>query len=199
DLFHLRRDVRWHDGVPTTARDVVFTFERVKDPVTAFPIPEYFELWNSVEAIDSFTVRFTFEPHMDPLHGWSLTPIAPAHVLDTVPPDRMYQTTFNRAPIGNGPFRFVEYRQGDRWIFEANPDFPEALGGRPYLDRVVWRPIPDGTAQVTEVRTGNADVSLTPMAELFAQFQSTEGLRGINRQGRQYANAIWNSRVPPLN
>src|SRR5690606_36762212 len=46
---------------------------------------------------------------------------------------------------------------------------------------------------------GIADVWLTPMAELFAQFQTTEGLPGINRQGRQYANAIWNSRVPPLN
>lgn len=197
-VFHLRRDVRWHDGVPTTAGDVVFTYERVKDPETAFPNPEYFQLWTGVEAVDSFTVRFSFEPHMDPLAGWAFTPIAPAHLLDSIPSARMQQASFNRAPVGNGPFRFVDYRQNDRWVFEANPDFPEALGGRPYLDRVVWRPIPDGSAQITELRTGAADIVLTPIADQYVAVKDMPGFRGIDKQGRQYANAIWNSRVPPL-
>lgn len=197
-VFHLRRDVRWHDGVPTTAADVVFTYERVKDPETTFPNPEYFQLWTAVEATDSFTVRFSFQPHMDPLAGWAFTPIAPAHLLDSIPSSRMQQASFNRAPVGNGPFRFVEYRQNDRWVFEANPDFPEDLGGRPYLDRVVWRPIPDGSAQITELRTGGADIVLTPIADQYVAVKDMPGFRGIDKQGRQYANAIWNSRVPPL-
>lgn len=197
-VFHLRRDVRWHDGVPTTASDVVFTYERVKDPETTFPNPEYFQLWTAVEATDSFTVRFSFQPHMDPLAGWAFTPIAPAHLLDSIPAARMQQAAFNRAPVGNGPFRFVEYRQNDRWVFEANPDFPEDLGGRPYLDRVVWRPIPDGSAQITELRTGAADIVLTPIADQYVAVKDMPGFRGIDKQGRQYANAIWNSRVPPL-
>lgn len=197
-VFHLRRDVRWHDGVPTTARDVVFTYERVKDPEATFPNPEYFQLWTGVQATDSFTVRFSFEPHMDPLAGWAFTPIAPAHLLDTIPSARMQQASFNRAPVGNGPFRFVEYRQNDRWVFEANPDYPEELGGRPYLDRVVWRPIPDGSAQITELRTGAADIVLTPIAEQYVAVKDMPGFRGIDKQGRQYANAIWNSRIPPL-
>ena len=197
-VFHLRRDVRWHDGVPTTAADVVFTYERVKDPETTFPNPEYFQLWTAVEATDSFTVRFSFQPHMDPLAGWAFTPIAPAHLLDSIPSSRMQQASFNRAPVGNGPFRFVEYRQNDRWVFEANPDFPEDLGGRPYLDRVVWRPIPDGSAQITELRTGAADIVLTPIADQYVAVKDMPGFRGIDKQGRQYANAIWNSRVPPL-
>ena len=197
-IFHLRRDVRWHDGVPTTARDVVFTFETVKNPETAFPNAEYFQYWTRAEAPDSFTVRFSFEPHLDPLAGWAFLPIAPAHLLDTVPPARMLQAAFNRAPVGNGPFRFVEFRQNDRWVFEANPDFPADLGGRPYVDRVIWRPIPDGNAQITELRTGGVDIVLTPMAEQYAEVRSMPGFRGIDRQSRQYANAIWNSRVPPL-
>lgn len=197
-VFHLRRDVRWHDGVPTTSRDVLFTFERAKDPETAFPNAEYFQLWTRGEAPDSFTVRFTFEPQMEPLAGWAFLPIAPAHLLDSIPSDRMLQAAFNRAPVGNGPFRFVEFRQNDRWVFEANPDFSEALGGRPYVDRIVWRPIPDATAQVTELRTGAADIVLTPQAEQFAMLQNQPGFRGINRDSRQYASAIWNSRVPPL-
>lgn len=197
-VFHLRRDVRWHDGVPTTAHDVVFTYERAKDPATLFPNPEYFQLWTSAEATDSFTVRFTFEPHMDPLAGWAFLPPVPAHLLDSIPSERMLQAAFNNAPVGNGPFRFVQYRQNDRWVFEANRDFPEDLGGRPYLDRVVWRPIPDGTAQITELRTGGADIVLTPISDQFVAVRELPGFRGIDRPGRQYASAIWNSRVPPL-
>ena len=197
-IFHLRRDVRWHDGVPTTAEDVVFTFERVKDPALGFPNIDYFQMWTAAEATDSFTVRFTFQPHMDPLAGWAFTPIAPAHLLDSIPSERMLQAAFNRAPVGNGPFRFVEYRQNDRWVFEANEDYPEGLGGRPYLDRVVWRPIPDGSAQITELRTGAADIVLTPIAEQFVAVKEMPGFRGIDRQGRQYANVVWNARVPPF-
>jgi peptide/nickel transport system substrate-binding protein len=197
-IFHLRRDVRWHDGVPTTARDVVFTFERAKDPATTFPNMEYFQFWTGAEATDSFTVRFTFAHHLDPLAAWPFVPIAPAHLLDTIPPARLRQAAFNRAPVGNGPFRFVEYRQNDRWVFQANPDFPEGLGGRPYLDRVVWRPIPDGNAQITELRTGRADISLTPVSEQFVAVRDMPGFRGIDKPSRQYATTVWNSRVPPL-
>jgi peptide/nickel transport system substrate-binding protein len=197
-IFRLRRDVHWHDGMQTTARDVAFTFEAATDPETTFPNSDYFARWTSVEATDSFTVRFSFEPHMDPLAGWAFLPIVPAHLLDSIPLTRMSQASFNRAPVGNGPFRFVEFRQNDRWIFEANPDFPEALGGRPYVNRIVWRPIPDGTAQITEVRTGGVDIALTPLSDQYATLKSSPGLRGIDKPGRQSANAIWNTRVPPL-
>lgn len=197
-VFHLRRDVRWHDGVPTTSRDVVFTFNAAKDPETAYPNADFFQSWTRAEATDSFTVRFAFEPHMDPLSGWAFLPVAPAHLLDTIPPARMLQAPFNRAPVGNGPFRFVSVRQNDRWVFEANPDFPQELGGRPYLDRVVYRPVPDATAQITELRTGSAHIVLTPPADQFAAIGSTPGFRGIEREGAQYASAVWNSRVPPL-
>jgi peptide/nickel transport system substrate-binding protein len=197
-VFHLRRDVRWHDGALTTARDVVFTFERAKNPETAFPNSDYLQFWTRAEAVDSFTVRFAFQPHFEPLAGWAFLPIVPAHRLDSIPAARMLQAGFNHAPVGNGPFRFVEFRQNDRWVFEANTDFPDALGGRPYLNRVVWRVIPDGTAQITELRTGAADIVLTPTAEQYAELRNAPGLRGIEREGSQFANAIWNSRVPPL-
>jgi peptide/nickel transport system substrate-binding protein len=197
-VFHLRRDVRWHDGQPTTSRDVVFTFERARDPETAYPSADYFTLWTAVEAPDSFTVRFTFQPHMDPLAGWAFLPIVPAHLLDSIPAARMLQAAFNRAPVGNGPFRFVEFRQNDRWVFDANPDFPEALGGRPYIDRFVWRPIPNGTAQIAELRAGSADAILAPPAEEYAAIRGEAGFRGIDRSSRQFANVIWNGRVPPL-
>ncbi|HSJ26069.1 MAG TPA: ABC transporter substrate-binding protein [Longimicrobiales bacterium] len=197
-VFHLRRDVHWHDGVRTTARDVVFTYERAVDPETAYPNASYFEHWTGVEAQDSFTVRFTFGPHLEPLAGLTFLPIAPAHALEDVPPAAMRQAAFNKQPVGNGPYRFVSYRANDRTVFEANPDFPAALGGKPYIDRIVYRPIPDPTAQFAELAAGTADIILQPQAEEFVELAARPGIRGLERPGRQYASIMWNGRVEPL-
>jgi peptide/nickel transport system substrate-binding protein len=197
-VFHLRRDVRWHDGQLTTARDVVFTYERATDPQTAFPNASYFQHWTGVEAPDSFTVRFSFTPHLDPLGVLPFLPIVPAHLLDSIPAANMRQAAFNKRPVGNGPFRFVEHRTNDRTIFVANPDFPESLGGRPYIERIVYRPIPDATAQIAELTAGSADMILTPRAAEYPGLVERPGIRGIQRPGRQGANVMWNGRVPPL-
>jgi peptide/nickel transport system substrate-binding protein len=197
-LFELRRDVRWHDGEPTTARDVVFTFERVLDPATGYPNGDFFTHWTGVTAQDSFSVRVSFTAHADPLAGVPFLPIMPAHLLDSVPPERMRQAPFNKRPVGNGPFRFTEYRANDRWVFDANPDFPQALGGRPYLDRIVWRVVPDPTAQIAEITAGAADLILTPPSTEFPRLIQQPGLRGVDRPSRQYAMIIWNGRVRPL-
>lgn len=198
-VFHLRRDVRWHDGTPTTAADVVFTYERAKDPATAFPNSAYLAEWTGVEAIDSFTVRFRFNPHADPLAGLPFMPIAPRHLLDSIPSERMAQAAFNRAPVGNGPYRFVEYRANDRWVFAANDEFVEELGGRPHLDRVVFRIIPEPAAQVTELRTGTVDLALAPPAGEFARLDSLPNIRAIARPSRQFALLGWNTRREPFN
>src|SRR5690606_2172757 len=130
-VFHLRRDVRWHDGVPTTAYDVLFTYERARDPRTGSTIGHYFEHWTHAEVLDSFTIRFGFRPHGDPLASWPFAPIMPRHLLDTIPPERLRQAAFNKQPVGNGPVRFASARATDRRGPQANPYVPEAHGARP--------------------------------------------------------------------
>jgi peptide/nickel transport system substrate-binding protein len=198
-IMHIRQDVRWHDGVRVTARDVLFTYERVIDPETAYPDHQNFENWTAGVLVDSFTVRFAFTPHLEPLGGLPLLPIMPAHLLDSIPAARMRQIAFNKNPVGNGPFRFVEHRPNDRTVFAANEDFPEALGGRPWIDRLVWRGVPDATAQVAEITAGAADIVLSPPATQFPQLARQPGLRGVTGDGRVGANIIWNTRVAPLN
>ena len=193
-VFHLRADVRWHDGVPTRARDVVFTFERARDSVTAYPNAEYLAPFTAVEALDSLTVRFRYTPHYEPLAGLPLLPIMPAHLLDTVPAARLRQAAFNHRPVGNGPFRFVEYRANDRWVFEANPDFPAELGGRPWIDRVIWRVVPDALVQTTELQTGTVDVLMIPPADRFTALDSLAEVVGVVKPSRQYAFIGWNHR-----
>lgn len=197
-VFRLRRDVRWHDGQPTTAHDVVFTYDRARDPATAFPDAAYFQNYLGAEAVDSFAVRFRFRPHAEPLAGFPFIPIMPRHLLEGVPPAELRTAAFNKAPVGNGPYRFHEYRPGDRWVFAANPDFPEALGGRPYIDRVVWRVVSERTAQATEVETGAAHLALNPGVENIARLDSLDAVRAIIRPARRYAFVGWNGLRAPF-
>lgn len=197
-VLHLRRDVHWQDGPPTTSADVVFTYERAKDPATGFPSSGYLSSWTGVEAVDSYTVRFSFTPHADPLAALPYLPIVPKHLLDSIPSARIGQAAFSYAPVGNGPFRLVEYRANDRWVFAANDDFPEGLGGRPNVDRVVYRLIPEPAAQLTELRTGTIDMALAPPSAEFFRLDSLPNIRSIRRPSKMTALLGWNNRRAPL-
>lgn len=194
--FRLREDVRWHDGTPTTAEDVAFTFRAIKDPSTTFSDPVRFAAWDSVQVIDTHVVRFHVRPHPDPLFGWTMTAVAPAHLLSGVAPAAMAQAPFNQRPIGNGPFRFASRRANDRVVFEANREFPEALGGRPNLDRLVYRVIPESAARVAELVSGGIDLAYAyPISDLG---ELGGGMRAVETDARQMSFVAWNARRPPL-
>lgn len=195
-VFRLRRDIAWHDGVPTTAHDVVFTFERATHPGTAYPYPGRFEAWTGVKAVDSFTVRASLASRPDALMTWALSPIVPAHLLEDIAPAAMATAPFNRRPVGNGPFRFVEWRANDRLVLEANTAFPKALGGRPYLDRVVYRVIPDLSAELAELAAGEVDLVLNvPVSEVP---RIAERQRVIEGPMQQFSFVAWNGLRAPL-
>jgi peptide/nickel transport system substrate-binding protein len=63
-------------------------------------------------------------------------------VREGVAPEQIRTHPFGTHPVGNGPFRFVRRVPGQEWVFEANPGFPASLGGRPYLERLIFRVIP---------------------------------------------------------
>jgi peptide/nickel transport system substrate-binding protein len=197
-VFRLRDDVRWHDGRPTTAEDVKFTFDRARDPATGFPNAEYFENWDGAEVLDSTTVRFSLRPHADPLAVLPATPIMPRHLLDSIPAEQLQNAPFNQEPVGNGPFRFVSRRANDRVVLEANPDFPEELGGRPAVDRVVWQVIPENSAQLVALRTGEADVALGIRADQVEALDSTGRFHAVVAPSRTYQFIGWNGKVPAL-
>lgn len=198
-VLHLRDDVRWHDSTKTTAYDVEFTYRRGVDPNTGYPNGDYWVGWNGVQVLDSFTVRFSLTPQPEPLANLPWIPIMPKHLLDSIKPAALRNAAFNQHPVGNGPFRFVEYKPNERWVFEANRAYPKELGGRPYLDRLVFRIIPDLTAQETELVTGHVDLITNVRADRFEALRTKPGLRGIEKSGRQYAFIGWNTRRPPLN
>ncbi|HYV97804.1 MAG TPA: peptide ABC transporter substrate-binding protein [Gemmatimonadaceae bacterium] len=156
--FTLATGLAWHDGAPTTARDVAFTLLAARDPVTGYPRA------GDLAAIDTVTarndsmadVRFSGPQSAFPLVLCEL-PIVPEHLLASTPRGDMRRAAFNVAPVGNGPFRFVSRAPGQRWTFARNPDFPAALGGPPAVSELVVAVVDEPTTKFAGLASGDLD------------------------------------------
>jgi peptide/nickel transport system substrate-binding protein len=156
----LAPDLRWHDGAPTTARDAAFTFLAARDPATGFPRASELASLDTAIAVDDTTLllRFRDAPPGLPALLCEL-PLVPAHLLAGVPRDAMRTAAFERAPVGNGPFRFEERRRGSSWRFERNPSFPRSLGGPPDLGGFVIAIVDEATTKYAGLVSGELDVA----------------------------------------
>ncbi len=155
--FHLRKGIRWHDGQSFTADDVLFTYEKLRDPKVHTPYSSDFEDVASVTAPDAYTVRVTYRKRFAPgLASWGMG-IVPKHIYGN---GDFNTHPANRAPIGTGPYRFKEWKTDQYILLEANPDYFE---GKPYIQRYVYRIIPDSSVQFLEMRNQSIDsITLTP-------------------------------------
>lgn len=201
--FRLRDDVYWHDGTPTTAHDVAFTYRRAVDPETAFPNAAFWAHYDrgpeGIEVLDDFTVRVRLEPHAELMDPWRATGIMPRHLLEDVPPAELRQHPFgSRCPVGNGPFVFEEHQPDARWSFVRNPAFPAGLGGPPYLARYVFRIIPEPTTLMTELVTEGIDFWINPPASQESQIVGAPHLEFRTFPWMSYDLVAWNARRPQL-
>lgn len=147
--FQLRKDVKWHDGKPLTAEDVKFTFEKILDPKIGSRLNLVFQALKEAQATGPHTVVFKLkEP--DPVflaNVW--TGILPKHVWEK---EDFAKSQYNVIPVGSGPWKVKEWVRGDHMTFEANPDY---FGGRPYLDRIIMKVIPDATVAFAALEKGD--------------------------------------------
>ena len=156
--FVLQRGVRWHDGAPTTARDVEWTLSSARDPATGYPRLADLTSLEAVSAPDDSTVVLRFARPQERFPD-VLTDLAilPAHLLDTVPAARLRQAAWNERPVGNGPFRFVAHEPNRRWVFAADSGFPQALGGPPRLQRLIVVVVDEPTTKLAALTSGELD------------------------------------------
>jgi len=151
--FSLRRGVRWHDGKPFTAHDVKFTYDKIMDEKTNTVRRSSYELVKTAEVLDPYTFRITYKQPFSPgLESWGIG-IIPKHLLGD---EDINTTSFNRKPIGTGAFRFVEWVSDEKIVVEANPNYFE---GKPNLDRIVYRIIPETALNEMEIMTRGVDYS----------------------------------------
>ena len=156
--FHLRRAVRWHDGSPFTSRDVLYTYRVTVDPKTPTAYAEDFKQVKQISAPDDHTVRVVYGvPFAPALASWGMN-ILPSHLLEG---QDITKSPLARKPVGTGPYRFKEWIAGQKIVLEANEDYFE---GRPYIDRYIYRIIPDSSTMYMELKAGGIDLmSLTPV------------------------------------
>ncbi len=156
-IFHLRDNVRWHDGVPVTAKDVKFTFEAILDPGNVCPYAASYTDIESIEELDDYEVKFKYSQPYAPALSKLGTEIVPEHILRG---EDLRTTGFKRNPLGCGPYIFKKWKTDQYVILEGNRDYFEH---RPYIDKYVTRVIPDQAVQFLELTTGGIDtMSLTP-------------------------------------
>jgi peptide/nickel transport system substrate-binding protein len=147
--FTLHPGIRFHDGKPCTAEDVKYSFERLLDPKTAAPYRMYYESIESIQVVNPLTVRFK----MKKVDSNFLFNVARG---DAVIVSRQGIDKLKSAPIGTGPFKLAEWKRGDSVTMVRNPDYYRK--GIPYLDGVVFKFIPDPSAQLAALRAGDVDV-----------------------------------------
>jgi len=159
-VWKLKQGVKWHDGQPFTADDVVFNWQFASDPATAAVTSGiYNDL--KVEKIDDYTVRILFNK---PTPFWAnpfvgaYGMIIPKHVFEPFIGAKSRQAPANLAPVGTGPYKFKEFHPGDLVTGVINPDYHEP--SRPYFDAVEMKGGGDASSAARAVlQTGEYDYS----------------------------------------
>jgi peptide/nickel transport system substrate-binding protein len=146
-VFHLRKGVKFHNGADFTAKDVEYTFNRVMDDKTGSSRKPDFTPVKKLEVVDDYTVKFTLSAPYGPF-------LSKLEALRIIPNDPKMDIT--KTPIGTGPFVFVEWISGQKITLKKNPNYWQK--GLPYLDEVVFRPIPEPSTRVVELQTGSVDM-----------------------------------------
>jgi peptide/nickel transport system substrate-binding protein len=161
--FKLRPNVKFADGSPFTADDVVFTYARVpKVPNSPSSYSLYLSTVDKVEAPDPHTVKITTKgPSPVLLANLSMVPIMSKTAASGPAPEGKTTVELNRGDglVGTGPYKFVSWKRGAEIVFERNPHY---WGDKPEWDKVVYRPISNSAARVAALLAGDVDVIEDP-------------------------------------
>lgn len=169
--FYLNEGIKFHNGEDLTAEDVAYTFNWIINPDNGSPNASEYTWLQEVVVIDDYTVKFINKP------DW--TPFCPGLVSESaaiVPKDtceEMGPEAFNLAPIGSGPYKFVEWKPGDHITLERNEDYWLVY---PNLDKVIYRPIPTLATMMLELEAGGIDIADNMPAQDVARFRAMEGV-----------------------
>lgn len=214
----LRKGVKWHDGHPFTADDVAFTVYTILNPAVPnskrgrwTAIEGFKELTDAknpakpaslqvkpVDVLDDHTVRFNLQFAYAPFVALALDQgIIPKHLLEAEVNEGkdLLKSAYNQKPIGLGPYKFVEWRRDERIVFER---FDEYWAGRPLLDRIIYRIIPDRTVISTEMETGGIDYLQGPDPLLVQKLRADQRFVVDVRNGLSWWGVIINTEHPLL-
>ncbi len=182
----LRDGVRFHDGRPLTSADVVYTLRSIMDPATASPLRGAYRAVTGIEALDARAVRITTAEPMESF---------PAQLVVSIVPEGS-GPGLRTAPIGSGPYRFVESRTDDRIVLARFDGYFRGPAANP---GVVLRILPDDTMRGLELRHGSVDVVINDIPpDLVHGLREGGTLRVITAPGTDYSYIGLNVQDPVL-
>ncbi|MBI4828724.1 MAG: peptide-binding protein [Nitrospinae bacterium] len=184
--FHLHDTIKWHDGVPFTAHDLVYQYQMMIHPDVPSGYKDVFMQMASAVAPDDHTFVVTFrEPFAPALARLSGMTGLPRHLLKDVKPVDLIKSPLARNPVGTGPWIFEDWKTQSQITLRANPDYYD---GRPWIGRSVTRVIPDMATQFLELKSGGIDMmDLRPLQHL--KQTDSEYFKEKYRKYRYLANA----------
>ncbi|MGL5808182.1 MAG: peptide ABC transporter substrate-binding protein [Xenococcaceae cyanobacterium] len=165
--WKLKKGVKWSDGKPFTAKDVVFTYQFISNPKVATTTAGSYEIVKNVEAIDDYTVKINFK---DVNPAWFIVfvgtdgMILPRHAFEKYNGANAREAPTNKMPIGTGAYKVVEFRPGDIVVYEPSPNFREKEKQR--FQRIELKGGGDATSAARAImQTGDADYAYNLQVE----------------------------------
>jgi peptide/nickel transport system substrate-binding protein len=149
--FHLRKGVKFHNGREMSAEDVKYAIDYTLDPKNGAYGRSRLELVKGVEAPDPFTLKIQLKGRSAAF----LSALSDIKAFSVIPKGSISSIKPRAYPAGTGPFRFTEWQTKQHIVFEKNADY---WGQKPYLDKVILRPIRNGTVRFTALRAGDVDI-----------------------------------------
>ncbi len=192
----LRHDAKWSDGQPITADDVLTTVAIERNPALVTDVVFDWAGLDKVEKIDSYTVKFDLAAPYAPFLANSLTTfIVPAHIYGAIDVAKMAADPISQQPlVTGGPFKF-EKRTKDEVDLVANPDY---YTGRPHLDRMVFKIIPDPSAAASAVANGDIGWEPDLMSSAVDKLKGSSGVQVFEYPDLSYYDVRFNDRTDHL-
>jgi peptide/nickel transport system substrate-binding protein len=195
--FDLDPRATWHDGVPVTAADVVFTFDRARNPTLSLGLAALLRRIASVTAEGDHRVVFRYtEPYAEQLYDavFHVAPL-PAHLLASIPAGSLEKAPFVQAPVGSGPYRWVRRVPGQFVELAANDRF---FLGAPAVRRLIFRTAADADARLNMLLAGEADATenIPPPRTNIDRVRADKNLRIIPVPSPTLGFLLFNQRDP---
>ncbi len=195
--YHLVRNARWHDGVPFTAADVVFTWQAILNPNNNTATRVGYDKIVSIDAPDPYTVRLhlkaPYAPAIYLFKNLNQGAIVPKHLLAGL--HDLNRIGFNTQPVGTGPYLFKGWAHGSEMRFDANPAY---FAGKPKIAHVLVRFIPDQNSLLNALRTHEIDVDYGVPPVQVAQIQAFNGIKLAHVSTLHWEHLAFNTRRAPL-
>lgn len=195
--FYLHEDIKWHDGEDFTADDVVFTYNIPLDEDYDGPRAYTYKDIESINKIDDYTVEFQLSQPSAPFLPIAMQAgILPEHILGDVPIDELGEHEFNtKEPIGTGPFKFEEWKDGEYIRLEAFEDYHL---GEPKLDALTYKIVPDSNSLMAQIQAGDVNYSSVSSENIeLAEKLEQDGIITLDSgENNAWEYIIWNLRDP---